>query len=133
MVSAGHDVPLTAIETRPDPRRIVVIGRCASGKTSLVSGLRERGYDAHASGQEHSEISDLWRRLAPDVLVALTIDLVTVRARRYQNWPEWLFETQTRRLARAMAEADLVIDTATNDVPTTIGLVVAYLEQHPPP
>jgi hypothetical protein len=62
-------------------------------------------------GQEHSSIVELWRKMQPDVLVALSIDLPTLRARRYRTWPEALFATQLQRLATAYDAADLVIDT----------------------
>ena len=55
----------------PGRPRIVVVGPCASGKSTLVSGLREHGYDALASGQEHSEVHHLWRRTNPDVVKAV--------------------------------------------------------------
>ena len=35
-----------AMSAVSDRRRIAVVGACASGKTALVNGLRERGYDA---------------------------------------------------------------------------------------
>ena len=38
--------------------RIAIVGICASGKTTLVRGLREAGYDAYNVAQEHSCIHD---------------------------------------------------------------------------
>jgi hypothetical protein len=87
-----------------------VVGPCASGKSTLVQGLRSLGYQAAACGQEHSEIPTLWRRSDPDVLIALDVDLSTVRRRRGTGWPETIFADQRRRLANAMAAADLVLD-----------------------
>jgi len=57
-----------------DPRRVVVVGPCASGKSSLVAALAALGYDARVCGQEHSIIRELWRHSAPDVLIALAVD-----------------------------------------------------------
>ena len=34
--------------------KIAIVGVCASGKTTLVAGLREAGYDAYNVAQEHS-------------------------------------------------------------------------------
>jgi len=65
-----------------DERLIVVVGPCASGKTTLVRGLQSCGYRAMVSGQEHSEIPTLWRRTAPDVTIGLIVDLATIRRRR---------------------------------------------------
>ncbi len=97
------------------PQRVVVVGPCASGKSTLVRGLRALGYDAIACGQEHSEISTLWRHADPDVLIALQVDLTTVRRRRGNDWPERLHEIQKHRLAPALAAADLVLDSAALD------------------
>ena len=109
------------------PGRIVVVGPCASGKSTLVRALRERGYDAHASGQEHSEIAALWRRLDPDVLVALEVDIEAVRQRRGSWWPQWLHDLQVRRLRAAAAAADLTIDTSRRDARSMIDDVLAFL------
>ena len=97
------------------PLRVVVVGPCASGKSTLVRGLRDLGYDAIACGQEHSEIATLWRHAEPDVLIALLVDLPTVRRRRGDDWPERLHEVQKHRLAPAVAAADLVLDSAELD------------------
>jgi hypothetical protein len=99
------------------PPRIVVVGPCASGKSTLVSGLRANGYDARAAGQEHSEIPTLWRHLGePDYVIALAVDLPTIRRRRGdRQWPAWLYALQQRRLRQAVAAASLVIDTTEHD------------------
>ena len=110
-------------------RKVVVVGPCASGKTTLVTALRTLGYDAHVSGQEHSEIATLWRRSQPDVLIALDIDIAAVRDRRGRAWPEWLHDLQVRRLAAASREADLTIDTTALDPQAVVDRVVAYLER----
>lgn len=96
---------------QPDRRRVVVIGPCASGKTSLTKRLRAQGFDARACGQEHSEISELWRHMAPDVLIGLRIDLQTLRERRSSGtWSGAIYARQQERLASGYAHADLVID-----------------------
>lgn len=85
-----------------DGRRIVVIGPCAAGKSTLVAALKEHGYDARVSGQEHSEIRTLWTRSSPDVLVALSANITAIRARRGPWWPEWLLELEKARLTEAI-------------------------------
>ncbi len=105
--------------------RIVVVGPCASGKSTLVDNLRARGYDAIVCGQEHSEIPNLWQRSAPDVLVALTVDLETIRARRGEDWPESIFRTQIERLEQAFSRATVMIDTSTHSVETTLDIVLS--------
>lgn len=92
--------------------RVVVVGPCASGKTTLVARLKRLGVDARVSGQEHSAIGNLWRRLDPDVLIALDIDLETLRLRRTPDWPRSIYEVQRERLRDAFGVADAVIDTS---------------------
>jgi adenylate kinase family enzyme len=109
--------------------RIVVVGPCAAGKSTLVTALRAFGYDAHVSGQEHSEIAMLWQHSQPDVLIALDVDITAVRDRRDDSWPEWLHDLQVRRLAAASRAADLTVDTTTLSAQAVVARVVAYLEQ----
>ena len=108
-------------------QRIVVVGPCASGKTTLAGRLRELGFDARVCGQEHTEIHNLWLSLEPDVLVALTLDLATLRARRSPSWPERLYHVQQERLRDAYAAADVVIDTASTPLDDVVARVLALV------
>ncbi|MFN8592977.1 MAG: hypothetical protein U0031_16090 [Thermomicrobiales bacterium] len=114
-------------QSLPRPPRIVIVGPCASGKTSLVQALRARGYDAHATAQEHSVITSLWRNRDPDVVIALQADLAAVRQRRGYEWPAWLHDVQVVRLREAVAAADLVIDTSELDADAVMDRVLAFL------
>jgi len=111
----------------PERPRVVVVGPCGSGKTTLVEGLRRLGFAASACGQEHSEIPTLWRHGDPDVVVALEVDLPTLRRRRGEEWPEWLFQTQRRRLRDATAAATLRLDTSDLDQDAVLRRVAALL------
>jgi ATPase subunit of ABC transporter with duplicated ATPase domains len=127
-MAEGHflrDLPATSIRSR----KIVVVGPCAAGKSTLVTALRALGYDARVSGQEHSEISTLWQHSQPDVLIALDVDISAVRERRGGSWPEWLHDLQVRRLAAASRAADLAIDTTTLSTHAVVARVLAYLER----
>jgi len=96
-----------------DDRLIVVVGPCASGKSTLVRGLQSCGYRAMVSGQEHSEIPTLWRRTAPDVTIGLNVDLATIRRRRRSaGWSESIYRRQQERLRNAFASAAIILDTA---------------------
>ena len=110
-----------------DARRIVVVGPCASGKTTLVAALRRLGFDATVCGQEHSEIPTLWRHTDPDVVIALAVDLQTVRRRRGHDWPAPIYAAQQRRLSGALARADLVLDTSIVGVETAAACVTALM------
>lgn len=119
-----HSPPLSSVRSG----RIVVVGPCASGKTTLVNALCALGYDARACAQEHSVIAALWRHSQPEVLIALRADIDAVRRRRGKHWPAWLHEVQMRRLANAYASADLVIDASTQGAKAVLNAVVGFLE-----
>jgi epoxyqueuosine reductase QueG len=112
---------------KPDSRRIVVIGPCASGKTTLVARLKDLGYDAHACGQEHSEITELWRHLNPAVVIGLQIDLDTLRQRRSATWSDRLYARQLTRLESGYDRADMLIDCDTFNADEVIRQVVDWL------
>lgn len=118
------------MSTTPDRLpRIVVVGPCASGKTTLVAHLQEAGYDARVVAQEHSVIADLWAKRNPDIVIALDLDLSTLRARRGRDWSAEVFAQQRRRLAPAFAAADLVIDTAAHTIDEVVGMVLEMLRE----
>lgn len=106
---------------------IVIVGPCASGKSSLAAALREHGLDARVVAQEHSMVSDLWRRRNPDVLIGLDVDLETLRARRSPAWLAPVYESQRARLAGAFGEADLLLDTSPLSRDEVIETVLAWL------
>ena len=112
-----------------DRRRIVVVGPCASGKSTLVDALRRLGYDASVSSQEHSEIPTLWQHTAPDVVIALDIDLATLRQRRGDDWPEAIYRAQHRRLAGAFAAAALVLDASRLNAEAVLAAVIRELHR----
>ena len=71
-------------EQPPSPARplIGVVGVCASGKSTLIKGLKERGFNARHIAQEHSYVKDMWKRITnPDLLVFL--DDSRSRTRRF--------------------------------------------------
>ena len=108
---------------------IVVVGPCGSGKTTLVDHLQEQGYDARVVAQEHSIIRDLWQKRNPDVVIALDLDLETLRARRSSTWSANIFDLQHERLKDAFAAADVTIDTAKHDEQTVVAIVTTWLQK----
>ena len=123
------DQPDRARIASTESRRVVVVGPGAAGKSTLVTALRALGYDAHVSGQEHSEIATLWQRSEPDVLIALDVDISAVRARRGDGWQEWLHDLQVQRLAAASRAANFAIDTTPLSPQSVVDRVVAYLQR----
>src|SRR5438105_649611 len=67
-------------------QRIVVVGPCASGKSLLVEALRNHGYNALASAQEHSYVQAMWMMTNPSHLIYLDVDMPTIRQRRAVSW-----------------------------------------------
>jgi ABC-type glutathione transport system ATPase component len=108
---------------------VAIVGPCASGKSTLAANLRAIGYDARVSGQEHSEIVTLWKRLGADVVVALHIDIGTLRARRGETWSQTLFDKQLARLRDAYEAADIHVNTAEASECRTFTLVTEALVQ----
>ena len=115
-----------------DDRRIVVVGPCASGKTTLVDELVRRGYRAYAVAQEHSIIRDLWQKRDPDVVIALDLDLAVVRERRSPTWSADIYAAQHERLQPAFEAADLLIDTGEHDIEAAVAMSIAMLESTRP-
>ena len=96
------------------PLHIVIVGPCASGKTTLVRGLWARGYSgARVVAQEHSGVIDLWKmRGQPDVLIYLDAQLDTIAARqRRTDWTHDYLAEQLRRLSSAWTACDLYLPT----------------------
>ena len=108
---------------------VVVVGYCASGKSTIVEALRELEYRAEAVAQEHSIIGNLWNHHQPDFVIFLDVTLDEIRARRGNpRWPEWIFELQTKRLVKARERADLVVDTTLGDAGAVARRVADFLQ-----
>lgn len=90
---------------------IVVVGVCASGKSTLVKGLNELGYRSCSVAQEHSGIPQLWLRKAPDFLVVLDSSLEIIKKRRLVYWGEKRLKLQRLRLANARRFCNLYLCT----------------------
>lgn len=108
--------------------RVVVVGHCAAGKSTLVEQLRHDGIDAVTAAQEHSAIPELWKHSGADVLVFLDVDLETVRRRRGTEWSEAIYFAQETRLDAARRSADLVIDTAKSPLDEVVERTRRYVE-----
>ncbi len=111
----------------PSPLRVTVVGPCASGKTTLVERLKEAGYDAWVTSQEHSVIPELWNHQAPDALIALKTDLETIRQRRGAGWSHSIFDAQMERLRNAFTAAGLIVDTTLCSEEETASRALSYL------
>ncbi|HHT42352.1 MAG TPA: hypothetical protein GX014_03020 [Firmicutes bacterium] len=90
---------------------IVVVGVCASGKTTLGAGLRGLGYQVRTFAQEHSVSKHLWQRLDPDFLILLECSYETIRRRKRVSWGVKRYRKQLALLSNARAHADLIVRT----------------------
>jgi len=90
---------------------IVIVGVCASGKTTLGNGLRNLGYRVRTFAQEHSVSRRLWQYLHPDVLVFLECSYETIRKRRRAFWGVERYRRQLNWLEDAREQADLIVRT----------------------
>lgn len=90
---------------------VAIVGVCASGKTTLVKGLREAGFDAYNVAQEHSCIKKFWNRKKPDVLIMIDATLSAIKKRRFVTWDEDRLVVQHERLRDARENANLYIQT----------------------
>jgi len=96
-----------------DTPLIGIVGPCSSGKSTLVSALREKGYCVKEICQEHSAVPTMWQRLTnPDVLIYLDVDPEVACIREGLPKPSsWWEEERNFRLAHARQHCDLYIDT----------------------
>jgi hypothetical protein len=108
---------------------IKVVGVSASGKSTLVRGLRERGYDARAISQEHSQVATLWKQFdVPRVLVYLDTTLEAQQQRRPDgDWTAASLHEERHRLGNAYADADLRINNAQLSSEEVLDMTLAYL------
>jgi len=89
-----------------------IVGPCASGKTTLVAGLRALDYQVRHIAQEHSYVSDMWRKIGkPDFLIYLDVSYKISVQRTGTSWTKDIFEKQVQRLDHARHHADLYINT----------------------
>lgn len=93
--------------------RVVVVGPCAAGKTTLVSSLCRFGYNIHSCAQEHSGVPELWKvRCRADILIYLDAELETIARRQNRtDWTMTRLTAQRRRLADARKHCDLYLGT----------------------
>lgn len=91
---------------------IAIVGPCASGKSTLVEGLRLHGLQARQIAQEHSYVPAMWQILTrPRVLVYLHASYPACTSRKQLNWTEKEYQAQLARLAHARQYCDILVET----------------------
>jgi molybdopterin-guanine dinucleotide biosynthesis protein len=120
----------SAQDDKPDsPPLIGVVGVCASGKSTLIARLKERGYRAKHIAQEHSYVKDMWKRLThPDVLIFLDASHPVTLQRRRLDWTEADWAEQQRRLIHAREHTDFYLDTDELTIEQVLEAVIRFIE-----
>ena len=107
-----------------------IVGVCASGKSTLISGLNERGVRTRHIAQEHSYVKDMWKRITnPDILIFLDASYEVTVKRRQLNWTIAEWEEQQRRLQHARKNADLYINTDELEAEEVLNRVLGYISK----
>jgi hypothetical protein len=87
-----------------------VVGPCASGKSTLITGFNLTHIRFRHIAQEHSYVANMWQRLTnPDVLIFLDASYPITIRRRNLNWTVEEYQEQHRRLMHARSHADCYI------------------------
>jgi cytidylate kinase len=111
----------------PNPL-IGVVGPCASGKSTLITGLTRLGFRTRHIAQEHSYVKDMWQRLTnPDILVFLNVSYPITCQRRKLDWTEADWQEQQQRLSHARAHADLYLDTDKLSIEDVLNKAVEFI------
>jgi GTPase SAR1 family protein len=110
--------------------KIGIVGPCSAGKSTLVQGLKQRGYlNARPISQEHSYVPDMWQRITkPDVLIYLDVSYENAQKRRWLNWTPEEYIEQLRRLQHARQHAHLFVDTNPLSVGEVLVEVIRFLD-----
>jgi UDP-N-acetylmuramate-alanine ligase len=113
--------------------RVVVVGICGSGKSSLASGLRRLGYDVRECGQEHSEVAHMWQAISrPDVLVYLDASDEVIYHRGERHYVVDCVATQRQRLEHARSHCHLYVMTDGLTEADVLALVADFLARCTP-
>ncbi len=107
---------------------IGIVGPCGAGKSTLMQGLKEHGYNARAIAQDHSYVPSMWQQLTnPDVLIFLQASHLVGARRRNMSWTEAEWEEQQRRLRHAREHANLFLDTDALGILDVLQQVLGFL------
>ncbi len=108
---------------------IGVVGPCSSGKSTLVRGLKKHGISIRHIAQEHSYVTDMWkRRTNPDILIFLGVSYSIAQKRRKLSWTTDEYKIQEHRLRHARQYADFYLNTDDLNPEEVVEAVLSFLE-----
>jgi hypothetical protein len=113
--------------TKSDP--IVLVGVCASGKSTVAQLLQRQGLLARAVAQEHSRVPWLYAHLGPGWIVCLCANWETVHRRRPLAFAPDFYEREWLRIREARASAHLIIHTDYLTAPEVTDLIISWWPQ----
>lgn len=108
---------------------ILVVGICASGKSSVIKELQQLGFKAKTCAQEHSCVESMWTKLESDVLIFLDCSYETVKKRRDVPWGLKRIQSQKEKLQDALDNCDLYLKTDNLTLQETVERIVEYLKE----
>jgi hypothetical protein len=119
------------MEKLPEKKWLIgIVGPCASGKSTLIAGLRLENIEFRHIAQEHSYVPSMWKRITnPDVLIFLDASYPVTCRRRNLNWTEDEYAEQHRRLSHARQNADFYIFTDNLTPEEVRGRVILFLRE----
>ncbi len=113
--------------------RVVLVGICGTGKTTLAQGLRRLGHQVRECVQEHSGVPYMWQVMSrPDVLIYLDASEEVVYRRGCRHYVVGCVEEQRRRLAHARAHCDLYVMTDDLTKSQVLKQVTKFLAHYKP-
>lgn len=118
---------MNASRERPRPL-IAIVGPCKSGKSTLLKGLIEQGFNARQVAQEHSFAPSMWQKITnPDFLIFLqcTYENTVLRG---LNWTQSEYDLQQPRLDHARQHADFLLHTDISSPQEVLDKVIGFLD-----
>lgn len=111
---------------------VVVVGPCVSGKTTLVSRLKEEGIQARCVAQEHTIIPELYRHGPSDMVVYLDVSYEEAARRRPIDWGPERLKKQKSFMESCRRAADMYVHTDGLGVEEVVKQVVGVVRQRGP-
>ncbi len=108
---------------------VVILGVCASGKSTLAKRLTRDGMRVRTIAQEHSIIPDLWKGARAAATIYLHASFEAVKSRRATLMHERNYLAQLDRLRHARAAATFEVDTSRLSAEQVYKVVHARLTQ----
>ena len=98
-----------------------------------MAGLEKNGYRCRHIAQEHSYVKYMWQAITnPDLLIFLQCSFHNSTSRRKLNWIPADYEEQQRRLAHALAHAQLIINTENLTADEVLAQALTFLKKNHP-